>query len=102
MGLSHSNQLSYWAAREGRSDDLVYHLREGGREVCLYRDKKGNTCLHAAAEGGHVACINVLLTAGMHCLGGWSLIRWCVNGCTHGTVVSYMSNLSRLTHGMVK
>ena len=65
MGSSFSNPVfAVWAAREGRSNDLLYHLREGGRQVCTYRDKKGNTCLHAAAEGGYVACIDILGAAG--------------------------------------
>ena len=64
MGSSYSSLFAAWAAREGRSNDLLYHLREGGREVCIYRDKKGNTCLHAAAEGGYVACIDILRAAG--------------------------------------
>lgn len=63
-GTSHSN-FAEWAAKEGRSEDLEYHIRNGGPNVCKPRDVVSKvTLLHLAAAGGHKECVSVLLAFG--------------------------------------
>ena len=57
-------RFAAWAAKEGRVEDLHYHL-SGGNEALLYRDEKGNGLMHYAAEGGYVKCLEVLVLNGM-------------------------------------
>ena len=61
---SHAN-FAVWAAKEGRSEDLEYHVRHGGPNVCKPRDVVSKlSLLHLAASGGHRDCVSVLLTYG--------------------------------------
>jgi len=53
-----------WAAMEGRAEDLEYHIRHGGPNVCRPRDASRTTLLHWAAGNGRKECVAVLLKYG--------------------------------------
>lgn len=71
MGASHTRCV-FWAAQEGRCDDLIYHLDGCDRKQALslkYTDKQW-TPLHAAVVRGHQQCVRILCEAGefkVHC-----------------------------------
>lgn len=66
MGSATSHaSFAEWAAKEGRAEDLEYHIRHGGPNVCRPRDVVSKiTILHLAAGGGHKECVSVLLAFG--------------------------------------
>ena len=53
-----------WAAMEGRSEDLEYHIRCGGPNVYRPRNASRTSLLHLAAGNGHKECVAVLLEYG--------------------------------------
>ena len=65
MGQSHP-RLVLWAAQEGRSEDLVFHLGECGSEAlkAVADTEKNHAPIHGAASGGHLQCIRILWEAG--------------------------------------
>lgn len=64
-GVTSHSSFAEWAAKEGRSEDLEYHLKHGGSNVCKPRDLVSKiTLLHLAASGGHTECVSVLLAYG--------------------------------------
>ena len=68
MGISSSSLVS-WAAKEGRVDDLIYHLNRSDKialKPSVHSTKKRSP-LHLAAIGGHTQCISILYDAGELC-----------------------------------
>ena len=64
-GATSHSSFAEWAAKEGRSEDLEYHIKHGGPNVCKPRDLVSKiTLLHLAASGGHKECVSVLLAYG--------------------------------------
>ena len=53
----------YKCARIGDIDNLKVALDYGTNSIEWYRNKHGNTALHAATYYGHSDCINVLISA---------------------------------------
>ena len=53
----------YNYARIGDIDNLKVALDYGTNSIEWYRNKHGNTALHAATYYGHSDCINVLISA---------------------------------------
>ena len=65
MGQSNPKLVS-WAAQDGRTQDLIYHLEvvgPSGLHASAGAEKKRSP-LHFAAIGGHLECISVLFDAG--------------------------------------
>lgn len=65
MGQANPRFVS-WAAREGRVDDLVYHLQQTGPDGLKPAPgaEKHRTPLHLAAIGGYTRCISILFDTG--------------------------------------
>lgn len=64
MGNSH-HKCVYWAALEGRANDLVYHLSHADAEaLSVPSTEKRWTPIHAAAGRGHQQCLRILWEAG--------------------------------------
>ena len=64
-GATSHASFAEWAAKEGRSEDLEYHIRNGGQSIFRPRDVISKvSLLHLAAAGGHKECISVLLSYG--------------------------------------
>ena len=65
MGISSSSLVS-WAAKEGRVDDLIYHLNCSDKVALkpAVGSTKNRSPLHLAAIGGHTQCISILYDAG--------------------------------------
>ena len=66
MGASHTTCV-FWAAQEGRTTDLVFHLDSVDKKkralALTYTDKKW-TPLHAAVMRGHQQCVRILCESG--------------------------------------
>lgn len=65
MGQS-SPKLVSWAAKDGRSEDLIYHISTCGPDglKATAGSEKKRTPLHLAAIGGYIECISILYDAG--------------------------------------
>ncbi len=67
MGASHTSCV-FWAAQEGRCDDLLYHLDCSSSDtkevVSVKHTDKQWTPLHAAVVRGHQQCVRILYEAG--------------------------------------
>jgi ankyrin repeat protein len=60
----HEGRYAAWAAKEGRFEDLQYHLT-AGEDVRQYRDEERNTLMHYAAQGGYARCVEFLFLEGV-------------------------------------
>ena len=63
MSTSHGSYAE-WAAKDGRREDLEFHVKRGGPTVLIPRDSSKTSLLHEAAGRGHVECVKVLLQYG--------------------------------------
>ena len=65
MGQANPRFVS-WAAKKGRVEDLIYHLKLTGPDGLKPAPgaEKHRTPLHLAAIGGYTRCISVLFDTG--------------------------------------
>ena len=79
MGISSSSLVS-WAAKEGRVDDLIYHLNCSDKVALkpAVGSTKNRSPLHLAAIGGHTQCISILYDAGkLHIFDVYHFAKFC-------------------------
>ena len=66
--LAMSNQRCIrWAAQDGRTDDLIFHLRQEDPSTALKSlgdDQLKRRPIHLAAAHGHAKCVQILWEAG--------------------------------------
>lgn len=61
---SSSNKSLYVAAKNGDIERVIECLRQGQNVNTTYQDGEGQTALHAAAYGGHLALVHIILQSG--------------------------------------
>ena len=88
MSTSHGSYAE-WAAKDGRREDLEFHVKRGGPNVLIPRDSSKTSLLHEAAGRGHMECVKVLLQYG-EC-------NWvCVSVLTCGAVCLWVKCSNRM------
>jgi len=73
MSTSHSSYAE-WAAKDGRREDLEFHVKRGGPSVLIPRNATKTSLLHEAASRGHKECVKVLLQYGECTCGNVSVL----------------------------
>ena len=83
-----SPKLVSWAAKEGRVEDLIYHLNQTGPDGLkpAAGTEKRRSPLHLAAIGGYVQCISVLYDAGMQTVTMCSLLGLATQSHSHTSI----------------